>query len=162
MTTEEFFDGGLLNKARQGDREAIAALCAIVAATLRNDGRLTFDPDVIALFADILTRIGAGDSPDDAFGWGRGMGGRPNRDYAFRDWQIRCSVRDLMRGGHSRRAACKLVSADRSNGGTGDVPLGAKTIEAICADITADSDLPMPLEIFPVNGLLKVPILPGD
>ena len=144
--SESFIDGGML---QPGNHEAVRQTCGLAANRLREiaDEAGVGHDDILDHVLSALTRIAGGESPDEAFGWTRDGKGRQPGNHALRDWEIRMTVRDLMRGGKSREQACSTVS-DESGG---VFLLGFESIKSICKGLKADSDLPMPENIFPTD-----------
>lgn len=143
---EAFIDGSML---QPGNREGVRQTCGLAADRLRNiaDRAGVGHDDILDHVLSALTRIAAGDSPDEAFGWARDGKGRQPGNHANRDWNIRMSVRARMRAGESREQACSAVSAESG----GEFLLGFESIKAICRGLTADSGLPMPEDVFPAD-----------
>jgi len=149
--SELFIDGGML---QQGNREAVRQTCAIAVNRLleiANTSHITHD-DVLDHLTSVLQAIASGTSPDEAFGWATGSRGRSPSNFAFRDWIIRMAVRDRMRSGESRESACGAVSTEVG----GDILLSFESIKKICRGVTAESDLPLPENIFPIDPMTYV------
>lgn len=143
---ESFTDGGMFEP---GNREAVRQVCALATKQLRVIAKAADvgHHDIFEHVLSALTRIAGGESPDEAFGWARDGKGRQPGNHALRDWEIRMTVRDLMRAGESREQACGAVSAESG----GEFLLGFESIKSICKGLKADSDLPMPENVFPTD-----------
>ncbi len=139
-----FVDGGLVDQASAGNRESLQALCRFLAEGLRAGDKI--DPYSLAFLADALARIGAGESPDSAFGFGQARRGRRPGNHALRDWCLRKSVQDRLRAGESLADACFSESV----GGGGEFDLSPEHVARICRGLTAGADLPLPESVFPV------------
>ena len=145
MKQFQFTDGNLLQKFKNGDRVTISAVCLASAQRIKSGGLV--DEEVISLLADALERIGNGEEPNKAFGWDQPRKGRLKETHTLRDWEIKKSVQERMIAtGESLRAACAAVC-----GTSGKFNLGHKTIESVCNNLTADTPLPMPDDIFPLE-----------
>ena len=131
-----FVDGGLVDQASAGNRESLQALCRFLAEGLRAGDKI--DPYSLAFLADALARIGAGESPDSAFGFGQARRGRRPGNHALRDW--------CLRAGESLADACFSESV----GGGGEFDLSPEHVARICRGLTAGADLPLPESVFPV------------
>lgn len=143
---EHFTDGGLLGRFKDGDRPAISSVCEIAGKLLGKHGAF-HDRDLSALFAEVIARIGDGQSPDEAFGWKQPRKGPQERNTVFRDYEVRATVQDLLKEGDSLNAACKKVSIEEQ----GPFLLGYKTIYEICKGLTADTELTFHDDIFGVD-----------
>lgn len=144
--SESFIDGCML---QPGNREAVRQTCGLAADRLREiavEAGVDHD-DILNHVLSALTRIAGGESPDKAFGWAQAGRGRARGNHAFRNWEIRTTVRDRMRAGESVEKACGAVSAESG----GEFLLGFESIKTICEGLKADSDLPIPENIFPTD-----------
>lgn len=143
---ESFIDGRML---QPGNREAVRQTCGLAADRLRYiaDRAGVGHDDILDHVLSALTRIAGGESPDKAFGWTCDGKGRQPGNLAARDWDIQMTVRDRMRAGESREKACGAVSDEAG----GEFLLGFESVKAICRGLTADSDLPMPDDVFPTD-----------
>lgn len=140
-----YIDGSLLAKAEAGDWDSITELCEYLAGCFKE--KTAADPWALKLLCEILEKIASGQSPDEGFGWKQARKGRRKENTAFRDWDIRMTVRDRMRCGASLRAACLEVSCDSQ----GEFILSSKLIENICLGLAAETELPFPADIFPLG-----------
>lgn len=148
----QFTDGNLLNEVAKGNRDAIRALCADLAMRIERNG--IHDEDVLPILHFIFQRIGKGESPNEAFGWDQSRKGNPKKHTVFRDWYVRLDVQErMMTTGESWKEACKNVSSENR----GDICLSVKMIEKICSELTVDTPLPIPDNLFPLGDLSTLP-----
>lgn len=98
---------------------------------------------------DVLERIAGGLTPDSAFCWISNTRGRPLANLAYRNWDIRTTVQELMKTKPMAtcREACHYVSSDQH----GEFLLTGDQIVRICRGLTTDTPLPLPEGIFPVS-----------
>ena len=81
-------DGGLIEKALNGNRKAIQDVCKIALADLHDDS--FSDPGIAAVVRDVLGRVAEVTEP-------RKPGGQSGATHnAYRDWNIRMSVQGYM------------------------------------------------------------------
>ena len=143
---EHFTDGGLLEQFRQGNRTAIMDVSKVAGNLLNNYGEFR-DQDLITLFAEVLTAIGNGQEPNEAFGWKQSGKGRIPENNTMRDSDIKQTVIYLMREGKTLNQACKAVSSEEN----GDFLLGYKTISEICKGLSSDTAIVHESGIFPFD-----------
>lgn len=142
---ESFADGGMFEPE---NKEAVKQVCALTAQRIReiaNKANVGHD-DLLAHLVDALDRIGAGESPDQAFGWAKNGPGRRRGNHERRDWEVRWDVREHLRAGELMEHACWAVSLE----GGGEFLLGFESIKKICKGLNPDSDLPEPEISFPL------------
>jgi len=145
---EHFTDAGMSEKFCEGDLESIREISKIAGNLLLKHGEFR-EKYLIDLFSEILLRIGNGESPNDAFGWTQGRKGRRVKHTEFRDWDVKMTVRELLRSGFSLPNACDKVCSENN----GDFTLSRKTIENICKGLSKDTEIASFLEenIFPID-----------
>ncbi|PTD95836.1 hypothetical protein [Pseudothauera lacus] len=147
MSREFFVDGGLLEP---GNKLAVRTMAKYALRSISEDRRTAQvrHDDALDWLEAALAAIAAGKEPNQAFGWSQSRRGNSAGNHALRDWEIKMAVRDRMREtGESKTVACENVSSDCD----GEVPLKAERIKEICKGVTADSELPQPTDIFPIN-----------
>lgn len=144
---EQFTDANLLTEFCNGNREAIRQVCKTSAKRIEQYGLLN-DENVVDLLRQILGRIGEGQSPDEAFGWF----GKTGKNTSFRDWNIRMAAREMLIAGENLTWACGLLSSDSGGEEITGYSLSFSTVAAICAGLTKDTPLPLPDNIFPIQG----------
>ncbi len=143
MLNELSVSGELFEKAEKGDTESVELLCGIAAECLKKGSIPNIQ--LVEFVTSRLEQIAAGASPQKAFF--PKLANRPKANNAYRDWEVQRSVQDLMQKGKSWTSACRLAAHE----GGGDVGLSVKTIEKICKGLKADTDLPLPDDIFPLG-----------
>lgn len=146
-----FVDGGLLKKAKDGNRLAIAEMCKIACIHFADISSLSTDgghDDVSSFIFDALRRVGNGESPNDAFNWKQHRRGVPKGNTELRDWYVRMAVQERMRtSGEGLLAACESVQDENE---AESLRLGTSTIMEICAGLTSETVLPdFPEGLFP-------------
>lgn len=110
------FTTGLPSVAASGDRKAIkkcAGMAAVLVERLAPPGELI---GVKEWLLSCLWEIETGRSPDEAFGWKRGSGGRPREfEILFRQWLIGQHMDGLVKpnGPHTIDAAAEIVADAR-------------------------------------------------
>lgn len=141
---EMFVDNGLFQPGNRAAIKILGGLAAQRINKLRQIAGVEHD-DLLDWLERAMSAFAAGKSPDEAFEWTRKRG-TVERNLAKRNWEIKMDVQEKMRDGFGFEDACAAVSASESGG---PVPRGIDTIKSICRGINAESDLPVPDDIFP-------------
>jgi hypothetical protein len=150
MTNEFLVDGGFLQPGNHAGLRKISIIAAKRLIEIRRRACIDHD-DALDFLLTALNAIGAGESPNNAFGWTRpGEGaGAPKGNFAYRDWDIRMTVQGRMREeGRSKEKmkVCGEVSID--NGG--EFLLSFDTIKEVCRGLTVNTELPLPDNLYPI------------
>ncbi|MDP1646184.1 MAG: hypothetical protein Q8L71_11910 [Thiobacillus sp.] len=151
MNSELFVDGGLLEPGNHEGVRRMSVLAATRLIEIRRRACIGHD-DALDFLLTALNAIGAGESPNNAFGWTRpgGGAGAPKGNLAFRDWDIRMTVQAHMREkGRSKEKmkVCGEVSIDSG----GEFLLSFDTIKDVCRGMTVNSELPLPDNMYPID-----------
>lgn len=147
-----FVDGGLLQKAREGDKESIRQLCGLTERHLRQLAYLshTGNNDVVQYMGEILRAIESGHTPDVAFRWRRAKAGRPPKHAEFLKWNIASNVDNLVKD-LGREDAIRLVGEAANMDGS---PSG--TVSKIYDKWRDRDDRDLPSwDIFPMSDALE-------
>ena len=144
MPKELWVTSVLYEKAERGDADSVKELCGIAARELRCSGSIP-RAELAEFVASRLEQIAAGVMPQKAFF--PKLAHRPKANNGLRDWEVKNEVQTLMKGGKSWTNACRLAAHESG----GEVGLSVKSIEKICKDLKADTDLPLTDDIFPLG-----------
>ena len=143
-------DGGLIEKALNGNRKAIQDVCKIALADL-HDASFSH-PGIAAVVHDVLEGVAEVSKR-------RSPGGQPGATYnAFRDWKIRMTVQRYLeeeREEFLKKSSRKKPSLTRACDRASDdifcgEKLSDKRIKRICRDLKIDSPLPLPDDLYPL------------
>lgn len=145
LAKDSYVDCGILEKAREGDRDSIMALCQYLTDCQKSG--VFPDRGATNMLFGFLGKVAEGQDPSAAFGWKQATKGRRSQNTAFRDWEVKTVVQERMKHNESWRAACLAVSSESN----GEFLLGQKTIENICDGLTVDTKIPIPQDVFPLG-----------
>jgi hypothetical protein len=105
------------------------------------------DQDLFFFAITVLKKLKTGRSPTESFGWNQIRRGRPRKNTALRDWEIRMTVHTLMKEyGATLAGACGLVMNSIP-----DSENRYKTIEAIARGVNANECPQFPENPFPIS-----------
>ena len=118
-----------------------------------SENDLANDDDLYFYVCNVLEALVNRSSPNEAFKWKQlKVGRRKGNVNAFRDWDIKSSVRELLSEGFSFSTACEIVSTVYEGTAYKKSPydIGYESVVKIAEGITANSDLPFLDGIFPL------------
>ena len=103
--------------------------------------------DLTSVLVAALRAIENGSSPNKAFNWELpGKKGRRQASNAARDWDIKMSVIDEMKGGQTWAEACHAVSSD----GKGEFLVSEELVKKLCVGLNKGSELEFPEDVYPL------------
>lgn len=138
--------GEVFDKAELGDDISVMDLCESAAFALEKTGAIE-NARLREFVIEKLRLVSEGNPPMAVF-----YPRAPNRPKSYNrleEWEAKMEVLELMGKGMSLSKACEAAALESG----GSVNMSISRIKKICRGLRADTDLPFPDDLFPIESL---------